>query len=241
MPLDYIPTHAAPGDPVTADAWNALVDGLSAAQEVLKAATGTGRVLLTAQNLDPQQARVTAVRAGAPPVEAVPPVAGDPHFILPRLPAGSYVVHASAPGFTPAQGALTIGPTGTPSVDPLNLALPATQGRMPNVLGAALPAAVGALSQVQLRILDTHGVSLPASGFASAYIGLPVLMQWPAPGELAPPSGTMAQIVVAAPPQAAPPPVQMVTVPNVIGMTPSAAQTTIQAAGLVYAVGDPSY
>jgi len=240
MPLDYIPTHAAPGDPVTAEAWNALVDGLSAAQEVLKAASGTGRVLLTGTGLDPQTARVTATRTGAPPVEAVRPVAGDTHFTLPRLPAGAYVVIASAPGFTPTQGALTIAATGAAQPDPLTLALTATQVRMPNVLGLALPQAVQQLAQVQLRILDSHGVSLPASGFASAYITLPVLMQWPDPGELAPPSGTMAQVVVAAPPQAAPAP-QMVTVPNVMGLTAANAQAAIQAAGLVYGVGDPNY
>jgi len=241
MPLDYIPTHAAPGDPVTADAWNALVDGLFDAQTVLKAASGNGRVQLTGQGLDLQTARVTATRSGAPPVEAVRPVGSDTHFTLPRLPAGAYVVLASAPGFTPAQGTLTIAENGAPSPDPLPLALAATRVRMPNVLGVALPQAVQQLSQVQLRILDVNGVSLPTSGFASAYITLPVLMQWPAPGELAPPSGTMAQVVVAAPVQAAPPPVQMVAVPNVMGMTPADAQAAIQAAGLVYAAGQPNY
>jgi hypothetical protein len=230
MPLDFIRTRVEPGDPVTADAWNAIVDGLFEAQAVLKAAGGTARVLLTGAGLDPATARVTAARTGAPPAEAVRPTGDDPHFVFPRLAEGAYAVRAEAPGFTPAQGALTVAANGAVTPDPLQLALVLARGRMPNVLGLPLPQAVQQLGAVKLRILDAAGASLPATGFAAEYNGKPVLMQWPLPGDLVPAAGVDAQLVVAAP--AAAPAVELVEVPSVLGMTEQVARATLANAGL---------
>ncbi|HEX6748288.1 MAG TPA: PASTA domain-containing protein [Longimicrobium sp.] len=227
MPLDFIRTHVEPGDPVTAEAWNAMVDGLFDAQAVLKAAAGVGHVRLTGQGLDPQRARVTATREGAPPVEALRPVGAEPDFIFPRLAEGAYAVHAEAPGFNPADGALTVSATGEVTPDPLELALTAVRPAMPNVLGLMLPQAVQALAAVKIRILDVTGKSLPTSGFPADYNDNPVLMQWPSPGELAPPAGTDALVVVSAQVAA-----EIVTVPNLSGLSVAQATAELDKVGL---------
>jgi hypothetical protein len=233
MPLDFARTHVAPGEPVTADAWNALVDGLFEAQSVLKAAGATARVRITAQGLDPARVRVTATREGAPPAEAIRPIAPDTSFVFPRLPEGAYVVRAEAPGFNPAQGALTVTADGKAAPDPLELALTASREVMPRLLGEKLPAALALIPKVPARIVDVSGRDLPRTGFDPSYADKPVLMQWPLPGELAPPAGADAHLVVAAAVSA-----QTAQVPNLSNMTLSQATAALQQAGLEIRVVD---
>lgn len=233
MPLDFARTHVAPGEPVTADAWNAMVDGLFDAQAVLKAAGATAKVRVTAPGLDPARVRVTATRAGAPPAEAIRPIAPDTSFVFPRLPEGAYVVKAEAPGFNTAQGALTVTAAGAATPDPLDLALVASREVMPRLLGEKLPAALALIPKVPARIVDIAGKDLPRNGFDTAYADKPVLMQWPLPGELAPPAGTDAHLVVAAAVSA-----QTAVVPDLSNLTLSEATAELQKAGLQIKVVD---
>lgn len=233
MPLDFARTHVSPGEPVTAEAWNAMVDGLFDAQAVLKAAGATAKVRVTATGLDPARARVTATRAGAPPAEAIRPVAPDTHFVFPRLPEGAYVVRAEAPGFSAAEGALTVTAAGAATPDPLQLALTASRDTMPRLLGERLPAALALIPRVPVQIVDVAGKNLPRTGFDPAYADKPVLMQWPLPGELAPPAGTEAHLVVAAAVSA-----QTAQVPDLSNMTLADATAALQQAGLQIKVVD---
>ena len=233
MPLDFARTHVAPGEPVTADAWNAIVDGVFESQAVLKAVGTTARVRINAPDLDPSTARVTATRAGAPPAEAIRPIAPDTFFVFPRLPEGAYVVKASAPGYTPAEGSLTVTAAGAATPDPLELALSRSRAVMPRLLGVKLPAALALIAQVPVRIVDVAGKDLPRTGFDPSYNDKPVLMQWPLPGELAPASGSEAHLVVATAVAA-----QTTTVPNLSNLNLAQATAALQEAGLEIRVVD---
>ncbi|HEY9230140.1 MAG TPA: hypothetical protein VIP11_26040, partial [Gemmatimonadaceae bacterium] len=63
MPLTFTKTHVTPGEPVTAQAWNAIVDGLFEAQSILLTGSGTVRVTLTGDARDIASARVVATDA----------------------------------------------------------------------------------------------------------------------------------------------------------------------------------
>lgn len=226
MPLDFVKQNVVPGEPVTAQAWNNIVDGLFEVQAILLAAGGMARVLITNTGLDPGKVRVTATRAGAPPSEAIRPVAPDTHFVFPRLEAGSYTIRAEAPGFAAQTGALTVATDGSVTPDPLELALVPSGEFMPNVLGMEWEDAAALLQVIKPRVMDAAGKDLPLQGFDSAYNSKPVLMQWPSPGEPAPATGSIvivATIITQQP---------LVTVPNLSGLTVSQAQTELAKLGL---------
>jgi hypothetical protein len=214
------------GEPVTAQGWNDMVDGLYEVQAYLKAATGTVKVEITNAGFDPTTARVVALLTGAPPSQAINPITPSTDFIFPRLPAGSYEIHAEAPGFTTAVGTVTVSPTGDVSPQPLQLTLTASKTVMPLVLGKKLSDAVTTLGSIQARIVDTQGKDLPMQGFDQTHADSPIVSQYPQPGEFVPASGTM--IVVAAPVQVEP----FVLVPNLIGLTFAQAKAALDPLGL---------
>lgn len=224
--LNFSKTHVNPGEPVTAQAWNDIVDGLFEAQALLKAAGGTATVQVTGAGLDPRRVRVTATSSDGTPAEALRPIPPNTEFIFPRLSAGAYQIRVEVPGFDVATGAVTVGSDGAVTPKPLAIALTANRVVMPNVFGLKLPEAVTALGSLQLRILDVSGKSLPKTGFESTYNTAPVLVQSPAPGELVPPEGAF--LVVASGLVVEP----LVSVPNLQGKTYSQARSMLEALGL---------
>jgi hypothetical protein len=228
MPLTFTKTHVVPGEPVTAQAWNAIVDGLFEAQAVLLTGSGTVRVTLTGDARDIAAARVVATDVNGVRYDAVPQTApGDP-FVFPKLTVGAYTVAASAPSCTTATAGVTIGIDGTVTPNPIPLALVSTAKRMPNVLGVKWKDAVGQLQPVNARALDASGKGVPLAGFDAAYNDAPVLMQWPDPEEIVP-AGKDPYVVVATIIK----PTVLIPTPNFIGMTVTAAQTEAAKHGLV--------
>lgn len=228
MPLTFTKTHVAPGEPVTAQAWNAIVDGLFDAQSILLAGSGTVRVTLTGDPRDIAGARVVATDANAVRYSAVPQtVPGDP-FVFSKLAPGAYTIAASAPACTTPTAAVTVANDGTVSPNPVPLALVSTAKRMPNVLGAKWKDAVAALQPVNARALDASGKGVPLAGFDTAYNDAPVLMQWPDPEESIP-AGKDPYVVVATVLK----PTVLVPTPNFVGMSVAAAQTEAAKLGLI--------
>ena len=228
MPLTFTKTHVVPGEPVTAQAWNAIVDGLFEAQAILLTGSGTVQVTLTGDPRDIADARVVATDVNGVRYDAVPQTApGDP-FVFPKLTVGAYTVAASAPSCTTATAGVTIATDGSATPNPVPLALVSTARRMPNVLGVKWKDAVAALQLVNARALDASGKGVPLTGFETAYNDAPVLMQWPDPEEIVP-AGKDPYVVVATIIK----PTVLVPTPNFIGLTVSAAQVEAAKLGLV--------
>ena len=234
MPLNFTKTHVTPGEPVTAQAWNAIVDGLFDVQALLSTGSGTVRVAITGEPRDIDAARVVATDAGGVRFAAVPPShPGDP-FVFPRLTAGAYAITVTAPSCTDGTASVTVANDGTASPNPVPVALTFSGKRMPNVLGVKWKDAVVGpppLQAVDPLVLDASGKGVPLSGFDAAYAEVPVIMQWPDPDEIVParsrPWVILAAIVT---------PAVLVPTPGLIGLTIAEAQAEAAKLGLVIKV-----
>ncbi len=228
MPLTFTKTVVKPGEPVTAQAWNDIVNGLFDVQAILATGSGTVRVLVTGDQRDIDAARVVATDANGVRYEAVQQLApGDP-FVFPELTAGAYTITVSAPSCANGTGTVTVANDGTATPTPVSIALAFTGTRMPNVLGAKWSAAAAALATVHPRVLDASGKGIPLTGFDAAYSDAPVIMQWPDPDEIVP-AGQDPYVIVATIIK----PAVLVPTPNFLGLTIAEAQAAATAAGLL--------
>jgi hypothetical protein len=228
MALDFVKTNVNPGEPVTAQAWNAIVDGLFEVQAILSTGSSAVRVNLTGDQRDINAARVVATDANTVRYDAVPQtVPGDP-FVFPKLVAGAYTISASAPGCTTATAAVTVAQNGTATPNPVPMALVFTGKRMPNVLGLKWSVAVAQLTTVNARALDASGKGVPLTGFDTSYNDAPVLAQWPDPEDIVP-VGKDPYVVVATIIK----PTVLIPTPNFIGLTVTAAQIEAAKHGLI--------
>jgi len=228
MPLTFTKTNVKPGEPVTAQAWNDIVNGLFDVQSILATGSGTVRAAVTGDQRDIDAARVVATDANGVRYEAVQQLApGDP-FVFPKLTAGAYTITVSAPSCTSGTGTVTVANDGTATPDPVPIALAFAGKRMPSVLGAKWSDAAASLAAVNPRVLDASGKGIPLTGFDTAYNDAPVLMQWPDPGEIVP-AGQDPYVIVATIIK----PTVLVPTPNFVGMTVGEAQAAATAAGLL--------
>jgi len=224
----FIARHVSPGEPLTAQAWNDIVDALDAAFALIEATQHTVSVQVTAPGADLASVRVTAVKTGSPPVQAVAPVTPDTHHVLSGLVPGAYSVRAEAPGFAPATGTVTVGDTGNAS---LELALTPTGPTMPDLFGSTLQSARAALSAksiVVARLFDFSGHDLPPLNPGPEFDTSPVLVQSPAAGTVVAPGGSAMLVVAVAPKVEA-----AVEVPSLAGLSLAEAQKALTGLGLV--------
>jgi hypothetical protein len=225
-------THVNPGSPLTAQAWNDIVDAIDQAYQYLQATMHTVHVQVTNTELQSQAlletVRVFALQAGSPPIEAVRPVApGGPHVLV-GLPPGAYSVQAEAVGYTTGQAAVTVSGTGG-SDTLVSFALLKSGVFMPLLFGLALKKAKQQLADLQIkfdRLLDFNGNDMaPAS---NDFDNTPVLVQSPAPGTFMK-AGDSAQLVVGVPQKVE----SGVLVPSLAGLSQIEAQKALESIGLV--------
>lgn len=216
-----------PGEPLTAQAWNDLVNALASVYDYIETSqASSARVQVTNSGIDLQKVRVTATRADAPPVEAIKPIPPAVEHTLSGLISGDYTVQVSAPGFQTASVPLSV-----PRTDPLTITLVASGALMPSIFGQTLNTALGTLKGLNIsvaRIVDVTGRDVAPEAPSAEYTNAPVLLQLPAAGEPVPP-GSSAQLVVAVALKADP----SVVMPSLAGLTLAEAQKALESLGLV--------
>lgn len=221
------PVH--PGDPLTAEAWNEIVDALTAIETHLSTSgAATVKVQVSGANLQVATARVTATGANGVVHEAVRPVAPDTMHIFAGLPSGSYSIRAEAPGFDGTTVQLAVDAASPPPVQ--NVALTKRGGFMPLVFGQKLTDALPQLSALGIavnQILDVSGESVPVVNPGPPFSAAFVIAQFPQPGVPVAP-GEFAKLLLSASLTAEP----SVEMPSLIGLTEAEARKALEAVGL---------
>lgn len=218
-------TNVNPGQPLTAQAWNAMLSAIGALYDAVLAIGGnTVDVELRNGATPVTAARVTAVRASSAPVAAVPPRASGTAFTLTGLTAGTWTVHVDAPGFQPASAQVTV-PGALP---PINL-VPNTVA-MPDLLGQTTVAALAALKAAAIEVdllLDITGNEVSRSAVPAGKASARILFQFPLPGMQVTAATVRTRLVLSADVED-----QLTVVPDFTGMSLKKLELAIKAARL---------
>jgi PASTA domain len=223
----FIKKNVVPGEPVTAQAWNDIVNSMSAVYGYLETTEATTlRVQIANSAIDLATVRVTAVREDGTSAEAVRPVAPGTQHVLSGLRPGSYSVHAEAPGFDPASLDVTV-----PISAVQNVTLTKKGAFMPAVFGKDLQEALAelkALSIIVGRVIDVTGSDVPVANPGAEFATSKVLIQLPSSGASVTPGETV-QLVISASLKVD----SAVELPPLTGLTLSEAQKALESLGLV--------
>jgi hypothetical protein len=216
--------EVAPGEPVTAQAWNELVDGIRSLNEFVAASRKTSlEVTVGNVDIDLGTVRVTAERDDGWLMEAA--INSEDVFVFTSLPAGAFVVTGSAPGFSPVSQNIAV-----PTDDTVQLTMAQNGAFMPNVTGVELGAALNVLTESGIavgRLLDVVGQELAPSKPDSQYLRQPLLVQLPDPGVPVLPADKVTLVVSTA--------LQVddsVEIPPLTGLTQAEARKTLESLGL---------
>ncbi len=230
MPLEEFPArNVSPGEPVTADAWNEIVDGIRAINDhVRTTVASTLAVRIGNTGLDLAGLTVIANRQDGPQVvQAVQdPAADGIVFSFSELPAGVYLVRAAAPGFAVASQAVT-----APDDSEISLTLLPEGGLMPDLFGLPLQQGLKQLADLGVevsRVLDITGRDVAPANPGSDYANSPILVQVPAPGKVVPTTASV-RLAVAAALREEP----SVEVPSLTGLSLKEARKALESIGLV--------
>lgn len=223
----FIKKLASAGEPVTAQGWNDIVNGLGQVHTHLESTEATAlKVQVTTAGVDLSSVRVTAVRDDGIAIDAVAPVPPGTAHMFAGLRPGAYALRVEAPGFNPA----TLNVT-APEAAVQNVALTANGAFMPQVFGQVLSDALATLAGRQIavaRILDVTGTDVPTANPGAQYASARVLMQVPYAGNPVP-TGQSVQLVIAAALQAQ----SSVEIPPLTGLSLAEAQKALEGLGLV--------
>ncbi len=230
--------EAAPGNPITSEAWNNLRQGLLLLAETLNRQPGT----LTAQLRSKADksivgnALVTLLPTGEPadrlPRAAVYLGAAVQLFQVQGLVAGAYDLVVEAADHATEIRAVVMGGDGATQALTLELTPSVVPVLVPNLFGVAVNVAMQQLAAAGLqvsRVIDSYGTDLAPSGIPLEAANSPVLNQVPEPGTVVA-KNTPVQLHISA--KVA----QQVKVPNLAGLTLTEAKQQLVAAGL--AVGE---
>lgn len=222
----HIPKTVNAGEPVTAEAWNVIVNAILALTDYLNS-TEASSLKISLTNVGPavSSARITATRDDGVTFQAVAPVPPSKTFVFSGLRSGSYTIRAEAVGFDPATKAVT-----SPTDDVVTLTLKPHGAFMPAVFGTTLQAALLQLKNSNIavsRIIDVAGRDIAPANPGSENTNSPVLAQIPAEGVPVAPEGS-AQLVIATALQVQP----SIEMPSLAGLTLSEAQKALEGIGL---------
>ena len=217
------------GRPVTAQGWNAIVNGLAALYDaVLAMGSGVVKVDVVAGGAPVLGAQVVGVPQGdgGHPVDAIPPYAAVTSYTLGGTTAGAWKIHVRAAGFDDVVRDVTL-----PVTDPISIELTSNQIPTPDLFAQPMQQALTVLAGVNLStdlVLDIMGHEVPRVNLPPQYQNAPVLFQTPLAGELIDPVGGKVRFVVAVALQQEP----VVTMPSLVGLTQDEAVKVLTNLGL---------
>jgi hypothetical protein len=223
----FIKQHAAPGEPITAQAWNELATGIDQVHHYLEATEATPvRVRVTAEGVDPANVRVTASTDTGLSYAAVPPVPPGTEHVFSGLRPGNYSLRVNAPGFQAATQLVNI-PIGAP----VAVTLTRNAAVMPEAFGQTLRDALRTLGDRSVavsRVLDVMGRDVAVARPGAEDLEATVLFQLPPAG--APmAAGAQAQLVISVSIVSQP----TIEMPELTGLTLAEAQRALERLGLV--------
>ncbi len=229
MPLTKPPLATViPGEPVTAQGWNALVSGLSLLYDaVLALGGGTLEVAVTEGTTPLAGAVVVAEPLGAgQTVQALPPFSTRTAHMLVGLTDGPWRIHIQATGYATETREVTM-----PSTDPLAVSLTLAGVRVPDLFGVGCRAALDQLRSLGIDadlLLDTTGREVSRTALPPESVDSPILGQLPAAGQVVPTGTGRVRLVVASALRREP----VVTMPSLIGLTLGEATEVLERLGL---------
>ena len=220
-------TSVNPGDPLTAQGWNAVVDGL---QSLYGAVIAMGGAMLEVEvtGPDPREAVVVAEPLGEGRAsEALPPFGQRTRFLLVGLTDGPWRVHVSALGFGTQVREITM-----PQSDPLAVTLSVDGVVVPDFFGQPVRGVLDQLRSLGIdadALLDTTGREVSRSNLPPEYVDSPVLLQLPDAGAVVPSGTGRVRLVVASALRRDP----VITMPSLVGLSLTEAQQVLDRLGLV--------
>jgi len=216
------------GEPVTAQAWNDIVNAIGDLHGFVEATTGSRlQVRVAGPSLDTDAVRVSAIAADGAVTDAAAPVPPSDGFTLADLLPGSYTIRAEARGFTPGTAATTV-----PAPAPVVLTLSRSAPAMPAVFGLTLEQAFAALRAaaiVPARVVDITGRDVPPANPGAEFNSTLVLVQLPPPGYPVAADSGGAQLVVSAALEVE----ATIEMPSLAGLTLVEARRVLDELGLV--------
>jgi hypothetical protein len=224
----FIKKNVKPGEPLTAQGWNDVVNGVGDLYQFIAASAHVVTIAITNPEIDPEQVRVTATRSTGAPVEAVRPIPPDKKHTLAGLEVGAWTISAELAGYDTATSPVNVSGDGDIAIQ---MALKKVASFMPDLFDATLADARKALSDAAIplvKLLDFNGRELPPTQADEQNDAAPVLVQWP-PAGAAIPAGGGARLVIALPVQIQP----AVAVPALTSLTEQEARKALESIGLV--------
>ena len=228
MPLTR-PTLASvsPGEPLTAQAWNSLTNGLTGLYDAV-IALGGATLEVEVTGPDPQDATVIAEPLGeGRATEALPPFGTRTRHLLVGLTDGPWRVHVTAAGFATQQREVTM-----PQTDPLVMALTVDGVVVPDFFGQPVRGVLDKLRSLGIdadALIDTTGREVSRTSLPPEYVDAPVLMQLPEAGAVVPTGTGRVRLVVASALRRDP----VVTMPSLVGLSLTEAKQVLDRLGLV--------
>jgi beta-lactam-binding protein with PASTA domain len=224
---------AHPGDPITSEGWNNLVQSVKTLYDALNTPQGTLviKVADKASSAPVTDATVSVVAKAGSFARGADFVGGAVSaYVATGIPAGTYSLVIEAPGYSTDTRDIEVAASEGPQEIAVQLVRTTITVTMPNLFGLKVNEAQLILAGASLsvgRILDSHGNDIPPAAVPVELLPSLVLNQVPPAGVQADPKVPVllhisAKVEVKLP----------VKVPNLMGMTYAEAATALEAVGL---------
>ncbi len=221
-------TSVNPGDPLTAQGWNAVVEGV---RDLFEAVIAMGGAMLEVAVSGPDDLRDATVIAEplgeGRATAALPPFGARTSHLVVGLTDGPWKVHVSAPGFATVVLDVTM-----PHAEPLATTLTSAGVVVPDFFGQPARAVLDQLRALGIEadaLLDTTGREVSRVSLPPEYVDSPVLLQLPEAGTVVPAGTGPVRLVVASALRREP----VVTMPSLIGLSLTEAQQVLERLGLL--------